>query len=843
MLKRIDPYRVAVLAAVLLMWAIVGTPVLGQSATAAPEVSIIRYLSTGYALAEGLFTVTLRIEVKQDLSGVGIHEVLPRGWTIHPLENDGAAFKRARGEWVFDETLRAGTTREITYEVSVPSAADLMTDFLPDCVSISGTFQAKVPSFEIPITGDSSVEVALALPMPSAIAHLVPKSGEKADSVDLRLSQIVSRTQLTRALELWQDDVPVPGTDGKLIDLDAMKTLVAHYETCTPVDEPLPQGENPQFSAVRTINTFLPDDSVLLPEGCLDPGLNARRFTVTVDITVARDAYGIGLEEWVPDGWRVIPVKSEGFWYRASQREWIYPKRLAAGQTVRVVYQVEVLPSVADRLESGDGCCGRSVALAGTVSSGLECSEQDVTGEATIHVWSCLPVILTISRWDTESDKLDVSLSDTISFSQVQRAVAFWSTEEPVPYTCGYTVGYETLKAIVAYWLTHTPVTEGLPDTPMEPCCEPAAGCYAPPDTSDWFCRMELSQPPADRVGLPPSQPPVVDAGPDATLTCSIRAVTLTASVEGDGTYSYEWVDPIGTTIGNTSSVTVSEPGNYTAIVASCGGCQGVDTVSVTRVPDPTVGVAPTSGKLNCSTTRIDLTATVSGGEAPFSYQWSKDGRAISGATSATYSVTTGGAYSVTVTDANGCTDSSASVPVIVIPGPTVTVSPASGELNCVTTSVKLTATASGGEEPYCYQWTKDSSVIPGATGSSYTATSAGAYSATVTDANGCTASPGGVSIIHVPDPIVSVAPTSGELNCATTSVRLTAAASEGKTPYCYQWAKDGRAISGATGSSYTATSAGAYSVTVTDANGCTASSVSVCVTPVSYTHLTLPTN
>jgi len=92
----------------------------------------------------------------------------------------------------------------------------------------------------------------------------------------------------------------------------------------------------------------------------------------------------------------------------------------------------------------------------------LGCGKRDVTGEDTVHIWQCLPVILVISRWDVLNDSLDVTLSNNISFPQVQRAVAFWQQNAAVPYTCGYTVGYETLKTIVAHWLTGTPVTESI---------------------------------------------------------------------------------------------------------------------------------------------------------------------------------------------------------------------------------------------------------------------------------------------------------------------------------------------------------------------------------------------
>jgi hypothetical protein len=491
--------------------------------------------------------VTLHLKTDQDLVGLGIQEMLPIGWEIHPVENAGAAFKRAEARWVFEKTIQAGSHWEIVYEVTVPEAARLMTGPLPRCFSITGTLQARVPAFEIPVIGDSEIQVVSALPIMSAIAHLVPqKDMGNPDTIDLRLTQIITREQYTRALELWQGDIAIPWTHGEMLDLALIERVAAYYITCTPVDEPLPLSLDPELVAIRTISTFLPYDTVLLANGCLDPGIQARTFVVSVEITGSNDAYGVGLKEWFPVGWQVTPISNDGFWYRSSQVEWIYPKRLAAGEAKKIVYQVEVAPSFPNDFDDPTTCCGEDVTIVGVVSSELGCCERAVTGENTVHIWRCLPVILAISRWDTANDRLDVTLSDRISFLQVQRAVAFWLHSAPVPHTCGYTVGYETLKMIVTYWLTNTPVTEALPAASTERCEEEAGiACYEPPSSYGWFCQMKDSQLAIDFVGAPPVTPAVVDAGPDQVLTCATPVITLTATAIG-GPYTYV-CDYIGT--------------------------------------------------------------------------------------------------------------------------------------------------------------------------------------------------------------------------------------------------------------------------------------------------------
>ncbi|HID09323.1 TPA: hypothetical protein EYP13_03785 [Candidatus Micrarchaeota archaeon] len=93
-----------------------------------------------------------------------------------------------------------------------------------------------------------------------------------------------------------------------------------------------------------------------------------------------------------------------------------------------------------------------------------------VGGEDSVEITKCLDVIVAISRWDVERDTVDLTLSDLITLPQVQRAVAFWLEGEPVPYTCGGVVDYETIKEIIALWLTNTPVCKAKPTLIPDEC-------------------------------------------------------------------------------------------------------------------------------------------------------------------------------------------------------------------------------------------------------------------------------------------------------------------------------------------------------------------------------------
>jgi PKD repeat protein len=440
-------------------------------------VNVTRTISTVSALPGSTFKVVVRIEPEMDLAGVGLEEKLPVGWKIKPLENAGAAFKRAAVQWVFIDRIKAGTTKVISYEVTVPGSSDLVATTLPVCFDIAGIFQARTPALELPVEGDYSIEVTDALPLNTAIAHLVPRFDyESEDSIDLRLSQKISPEQLKRALEMWQNEEYVPWTQGAVIGLEDMKEISAYAYTCTPVDVDLPPMEEANINAVRTIATPVPCNNILLNYIDGQGNLAGNTFTVKVEISADQDMYGVGLAEDLPTGWKVIPIENDGFIYKRSQVEWVYPSKIQAGMMKTIIYQVEVPQTEAIETSGSDPCYVSNDKIRGVVDSALPCQDKFVTGDSTVIVSDCLPVIVAISRWDVDNDTIDINLSDKISFQQVQRAIAFWLEDELVPRTCGRTVSYETLKTIIAYWLTSTNICDPLPGSVLGPC-EGSTGC------------------------------------------------------------------------------------------------------------------------------------------------------------------------------------------------------------------------------------------------------------------------------------------------------------------------------------------------------------------------------
>jgi len=213
---------------------------------------------------------------------------------------------------------------------------------------------------------------------------------------------------------------------------------------------------------------------------------------------------------------------------------------------------------------------------------------------------------------------------------------------------------------------------------------------------------------------------------------------------------------------------------------------------------------------INCKGSNTGLIMLgVSGGTLPYTYSWSPPA-----GSNAIASNLSAGSYTVSVTDANGC-NKTASV--------TLT-QPAQALASNITsfTNVKcfgnytgaITVTASGGRPSYSYVW-----ATGGETTSTVTGLSAAAYSITVTDINGCTASS---SVTLTQPPLLSLTVTEASIICKDSTGNLLANVTGGAPPYSYAWSGGITATSST--ATITLTTTMDYSVTVTDANGCTAS-------------------
>ena len=385
--------------------------------------------------------------------------------------------------------------------------------------------------------------------------------------------------------------------------------------------------------------------------------------------------------------------------------------------------------------------------------------------------------------------------------------------------------------------------------------------------TSTGIYRFELTAYDGAKTGTSPSVAITVHTAlgtptisPSSATLDSGQTQTLTASASGGTTpYSYQWYTGSGcTTIisGATSSTYGASPTSTTTYSVKVTDSASVPASTCSAVATLTVNPALNTPTISPSNPSIDngqsitLTASVTGGTTPYSYQWytgSGCTTIISGATSSTYgaSPTSTTTYSVKVTDSATTPVSSCSTSSTVTVNPVLTtpsISPSSATLDSGQTQT-LTASASGGTTPYSYQWYTGSgctTIISGATSSTYGAspTSTTTYSVKVTDSANTPVSQCSTTSTLTVNPALNT-PTISPSNPSIAlgqSVTLTASVSGGTTPYSYQWYTGSACntiISGATSSTYLASPSAntTYTVKVDDS---ATTPVSSCSTPSS---------
>jgi hypothetical protein len=238
---------------------------------------------------------------------------------------------------------------------------------------------------------------------------------------------------------------------------------------------------------------------------------------------------------------------------------------------------------------------------------------------------------------------------------------------------------------------------------------------------------------------------------------------------------------------GNTISIYDACPNTYTLTINTADGCTATTSFTF-NTPQNSLSLTLPGSVSGCNA------ATINAGAGYASYQWSN------GATTSSINVTQSGTYTVTVTDANGCSgtaQSYANVGVGNIPQPNL-----GNDVSTCSNSYTLNAGAGYSS----YQWST------GATWQSITATQSGTYTVTVTDASGCTAT----DAVYVSLGSNINLNLGNDVSTCSNSYSINAGAGYSS----YQWS------TGATTAAITVTQSGNYSVTVTNASGCTATDI-----------------
>lgn len=310
---------------------------------------------------------------------------------------------------------------------------------------------------------------------------------------------------------------------------------------------------------------------------------------------------------------------------------------------------------------------------------------------------------------------------------------------------------------------------------------------------------VNILEPTAITVTLTPT-----NASCNGSNNGSITSVTT----GGTGAYTYSWSSPPG---GTTSSAAGLAPGTYTLTVTDAKGCTGSQTAVIGEPAPLLAGSTGTNPSCNGSCNGT-ATATPVGGTSPYSYSWSNP----PGGNSPGISNLCAGAYTITVSDAKGCTNTQV---VNVVDPAKISGAFAVGNSNCGVCNGTLGVVPSGGTGPYTFFWT------PGGTGqgtANMTALCAGIYSVKITDKNGCTAN------VVAPPLNNTGGPTSDTVKVVTPTCYLTCNGSAnsiatvgGAAPYTYAWFDSLNNNLGNTSQFITSLCAGGYFLQVTDKNLC----------------------
>ncbi|MEY4936126.1 MAG: putative adhesin, partial [Bacteroidota bacterium] len=299
-----------------------------------------------------------------------------------------------------------------------------------------------------------------------------------------------------------------------------------------------------------------------------------------------------------------------------------------------------------------------------------------------------------------------------------------------------------------------------------------------------------------------------------ATTVCQGQAVVMNATT-GTG-LTYQWQKDGSTLVSETNAnYTAMASGSYTVIVTNANNCTTTSAATtVTVTPAPTATITANSTQI-CQGGTLVLNANVGTG---LTYQWQNNGSTIANATNANYTATAAGNYAVIVTNtASGCSQTSAVSAITVNPlsSGAATISAVTPTSFCQGSNVVLNANTGA---TLRYTWQNNGVTIPNATASTYIATTSGVITVVILDvSSSCTATsaPTTVTVNPIPTPIINA--NANTAICQGDTVRLTA--SGGTT---YLWSNN------STNATLAATTAGTYTVTVTSAANCSATTSQV---------------
>jgi Phosphoesterase family/Immunoglobulin domain/Immunoglobulin I-set domain len=321
----------------------------------------------------------------------------------------------------------------------------------------------------------------------------------------------------------------------------------------------------------------------------------------------------------------------------------------------------------------------------------------------------------------------------------------------------------------------------------------------------------------------PPVMPSIATQPANQTVTAGQTATFMVVAM-GTAPLSYQWQKD-GTAVGGatsasytTAATSSSDNGaKFQVVVSNSAGTVTSNAATLTvnaAAAAPSITTQPVNQTVTAGQTATFM--VVATGTAPLAYQWQKNGTAISGATSASYttpattSSDNAAQFVVVVSNSAGSVTSNAATLTVNAGAvaPTITTQPANQTVT-VGQTASFTVVATG-TAPLAYQWQKNSTAISGATSASYatpattSADNGAKFVVVVSNSAGSVTSNAATLTVNASAtaPTITTQPANQTVTVGQTATFTVAAT--GTAPLSYQWQKNGTAISGATSASYT---------------------------------------
>ncbi len=432
--------------------------------------------------------------------------------------------------------------------------------------------------------------------------------------------------------------------------------------------------------------------------------------------------------------------------------------------------------SIMATIDQGNGVCGESGIIDLFVSGGVP---------PYTYAWNTGATTQDILKAETgiyEVTITDANACQTTAFAMVNNDVPIAiQLSKQLPSCAGSTDGkiFATVSGGTGNYTYQWSNTFSTKDNESV-----AAGAYSLVVTDESGCQemaqIEVEEPDFLDVIFIPNVP---NCG-DNTASIDIEVTGGTAP------YTYKW------DTGSTNNRIFNLPSdNYEVTVTDANGCESARVINI-KLPEP-IAISISSNSPVCSRNLDELQVNVSGGVAPYTYQWNN------GKTSDYINVPAGD-YTVTVTDAEGCFATMTTTVVELLP---VQVLTTATEAGCGGKGGDVTVTVNNGMPPFIFNWangatTKDLKNVP-----------AGVYEGIVTDANGCSA--------------LALATVTSSANIEATASALDPTCADSKNGAVYVTVKGGTAPlqylwnTGETTKDLVNIDAGKYSLTITDGQNC----------------------